>query len=116
MNVYEGQVLRVIDGDTFDALVNLGFGVYQKFRVRVEGVDTPEMNTREGKKAKMVVEDLIGGKTVYLSEAGSDKYGRALARVELITGKDLTEYLIEHKLGKEYKGGRKLCSLCILEG
>ncbi len=116
MNIYEGHVLRVVDGDTFDALVDLGFGVSQKFRVRVEGVDTPEMNTRAGKKAKVAVEELINGKMVYLSEAGSDKYGRALARVELITGEDLTEYLIEHKLGKEYKGGKKLCSLSILEG
>lgn len=114
MNVYKGHVLRVVDGDTFDALVDLGFGVNQKFRVRVEGVDTPEIRTEEGKKAKAAVEELICEKTVYLTQAGSDKYGRALARVELLSGEDLTEYLIENKLGKEYKGGKKFCSLSLL--
>ena len=111
-NVYKGKVLRVVDGDTFDALVDLGFGVAQKFRIRLCGVDTPEKNTEEGIRAWEAVEDLIQDKTVYLSDHGKDKYGRGLAKVELADGQDLTEWIIDHKLGKPYKGGKRhLCSI-----
>lgn len=50
-NKYFGQVLRVIDGDTFEVLIDLGFGVSQKFSVRLDGIDTPEKNTVKGKQA-----------------------------------------------------------------
>ena len=111
-NVYKGKVLNVVDGDTFDALVELGFGVVQKFRVRLLGVDTPEKNTEEGVRSWDAVKDLIDGKTVYLSDNGKGKYGRALARVELSNGQDLTEWIIDHDLGKPYKGGkRRLCTI-----
>lgn len=111
MNVYVAQVLRVLDGDTFEALIHLGFGVVQLFRIRLEGVDTPELKGKTkaaALRAKEALRNLIEGKNVFLREsAKKDKYGRALARVETAEGQDLTEYLLKHRLGKKYDGGKK---------
>jgi len=106
-NKYFGTVLNVIDGDTFEVLIELGFGVTQKFHVRLDGIDTPEKNTEKGKRAKEYVKHLIEGKTVMLRDAGAEKFGRARASIETMEGKDLTELLIENKIGKEYHGGKK---------
>jgi len=113
-NKYRGQVLRIIDGDTFEAIVELGFGVSQKFHIRLDGIDTPETSTAEGIKAKEYVRDLIEGKSVILKDAGSEKYGRARAKVELMDGTDLTQLLIEKNIGIEYHGGKKKKLLSIL--
>jgi endonuclease YncB( thermonuclease family) len=111
-NRYYAQVLRVIDGDTFEALVDLGFGISQKFKVRLDGIDTPEVKTDAGKKAKEFVRQLIEGKEVTLIEGGTEKYGRALAKVELVDGRDLTRYLVEQNVGIEYHGGKKKSTFC----
>jgi endonuclease YncB( thermonuclease family) len=100
-------VTRVIDGDTFEVLIELGFGVTQKFKVRLDGIDTPEISTTKGKMVKEVVKDLIENKYVMLKDEGSEKYGRARASIQLPDGKDLTEYLIEHQIGVEYHGEKK---------
>lgn len=106
-NLYLGQVTKVLDGDTFEVMIELGFGVTQKFHVRLDGIDTPEISTQKGLKVKEFVRNLIEGKMVTLKDQGAEKYGRARASVELPDGKDLTEYLIESNLGVEYHGGKK---------
>jgi micrococcal nuclease len=106
MNKYQGKILRVLDGDTFEVLIELGFKVVQKFHVRLDGIDTPEKNTPEGKQAKEYVQKLIENKDVVLTDEGAEKYGRARAKIE-IEGKDLTTFLIENNIGKEYHGGKK---------
>lgn len=117
-NKYLAEVINVVDGDTFDAVVSLGFGVVQVFRVRLDGVDTPEMSTKKGIMAREFLENLILNKTIILSDAGKEKYGRARARVKLADGTDLTEKLIEQKIGIAYNGGKKqefLGTLSIIE-
>jgi endonuclease YncB( thermonuclease family) len=117
-NKYIAEVINVVDGDTFDAVVSLGFGVIQVFRVRLDGVDTPEMSTQKGIIAREFLEDLILNKTIILFDAGKEKYGRARARVKLVDGTDLTEKLIEQKIGIAYDGGKKpefLGTLSIIE-
>jgi len=111
-NRYYAQVLRVIDGDTFEALVDLGFGISQKFKVRLDGIDTPEITTHAGKKIREFVRQLIEGKQVILIESGTEKFGRALAKVELADGRDLTKFLIEQDVGIEYHGGKKKTTVC----
>lgn len=106
-NKYDGKVTAVLDGDTFEVMIDLGFGVRQEFHVRLDGIDTPEKNTEAGKKAKQLVSDLILNKEVILRDKGAEKYGRARASIELPNGEDLTQYLIENKIGKEYHGGKK---------
>lgn len=116
-NKYYATVLRVIDGDTFEALVDLGFGIEQKFKIRLDGVDTPEVNTDEGKMAKEFVRQLIEGKQVMLIDGGNEKFGRALAKVKLADGRDLTKFLVEHNIGTEYHGGKKssFCSMLAIK-
>jgi len=119
-NKYLADVTRVVDGDTFDCFVHLGFDTIQKFRVRLYGVDTPEINKKDerekGLEVKEIVKNKIEGKQIYLYEQNNkDKFGRALARVELMDGTDLTEWLLQEGLGKEYYGGKKLlASLAII--
>ena len=106
-NIYQGTVFSVIDGDTYEILINLGFGVVQKFHVRLDGIDTPEKNTQKGLLAKEYVRGIIEGKTVFLTDSGAEKYGRARASITLPNGKDLTEHLIEQNIGIEYHGEAK---------
>jgi endonuclease YncB( thermonuclease family) len=106
-NKYFGKVTKVMDGDTFEALIDLGFGIKQEFHVRLDGIDTPELSTEQGQKAKQFVIDLIENKQVIFRDSGPEKFGRARARVELPDGKDLTDYLIKKKIGYEYHGGKK---------
>lgn len=114
MNKYKGTVLKVKDADTLDAIVDIGFGVTQKFTIRIFGVDAPEKSTQEGKDATALVKNLLEGKEVYFIETKKkDKYGRTLAKIEF-GKKDFSDFLIENGMGKEYYGGKKtLFSLAI---
>ena len=47
MNEYECQITKVVDGDTVDCLINLGFNVIIRQRVRMYGINTPESRTRD---------------------------------------------------------------------
>lgn len=106
-NKYLGHVTRVLDGDTFEAMIDLGFNVRQEFRIRLDGIDTPELTTQKGQKALAYVKDLIQDKTVILRDSGPEKYGRARATVEMMDGSDLTTLLLEKNIGYEYHGGKK---------
>jgi endonuclease YncB( thermonuclease family) len=106
-NKYYGQIIRVIDGDTFEAMIELGFGVVQKFCIRLNGIDAPEKNTDKGRKAKEFVRQLIENKQVIVTDVGTEKYGRSLASVQLMDGTDLTKFLLDKQIGIEYDGRRK---------
>lgn len=85
MFTYRGEVKAVIDADTIDVLIDLGFGVHTMQRLRLYGIDAPEMRTEAGKIAKEYVRSvLLGGdafKYVYVRtiKDRKDKYGRKLA-------------------------------------
>lgn len=78
---YTCKVTRVVDGDTFDCTVDLGFGVFKKIRVRLYGVEAPETRGSEkvlGKHiAKFFTEELCNGE-FQLQTMGKGKYGRWL--------------------------------------
>jgi micrococcal nuclease len=87
---YGATILRVIDGDTVDLMVDLGFSVHHKIRVRLYGINTPESRTKNlkekelGLKAKKFVEDWCSNhKWVFVNTIPdkNDKYGRVLARI-----------------------------------
>ncbi len=88
---YEAEVKRVVDGDTIDLLVDLGFTVHVKVRVRLLGIDTPEVygvkhGTPEhtaGLAASNRVKEIlpVGEKVRVRTEKGTGKYGRWLASV-----------------------------------
>jgi len=66
--VFKGTVDRVVDGDTYDIVCDLGFDIYYKIRVRLKGVDTPEVfgknKSVEGVQASEYVKQLIQDRTV----------------------------------------------------
>jgi micrococcal nuclease len=84
--IYKAELVRVVDGDTVDLIIDLGFDTSRRERFRLYGVDAPEMNTAEGKAAKawlweaLQPLEAIYVQTVQLeTKAKRDKYGRFLA-------------------------------------
>lgn len=86
MHEYRCKILRVVDGDTVDVDIDLGFGVWlKKQRIRLYGIDTPESRTRDkeekvyGLKAKAFLKDqLKNGATLKTYKDGKGKFGRIL--------------------------------------
>jgi micrococcal nuclease len=87
---YGATVLDVIDGDTVDLMIDLGFNIHHKIRVRLYGVNTPESRTKDlkekelGLKAKQFTKDwLTNHKWVFVNTIPdkNDKYGRVLAKI-----------------------------------
>ena len=114
---YTAKLDRVVDGDTCDALIDLGFDTWVKKRIRFKGVDTWECRTRDldekkkGLAAKAFTKDLLEnsdeGKFV-LKSYGVGKYGRVLADL-FVKGhsKSVNDLLLENGHAYEYEGGKK---------
>ena len=112
MYEYKAKLLRVVDGDTFDAIVDLGFSVQITHRFRLVGIDTPETwrpkseaEKLHGEQCTDFVEDLMLGEKVILKSTKLGIYGRYDADVTLPDGRNLTEVLIENGYEKldQYK-------------
>jgi len=118
---YKAKVLRVVDGDTVDVDIDLGFGIWMhRERVRMMGIDTPESRTRDkvekafGLASKARLKELlpIGSITVLKTEidkSGEDKkgkFGRILGDF-IVDGKRATDILIEEGHAVAYFGGSK---------
>ena len=114
---YSAKLVRVVDGDTADAMIDLGFSVWHKMRIRFYGVDAWESRTRnleekkKGLAAKAFVKDLLEnsdeGKFSIISH-GTGKYGRVLGEL-FVKGHEtsVNELLKEHGHAYEYHGGKK---------
>ena len=117
------EIVKVLDGDTIDVLIDLGFDLFKKERVRIAGVDTPEKRTRDlEEKAlgidatnwlKKKLEDTIAGDGDELTirtelVGGTGKYGRLLGWLyineDLIS---LNEQMITEGYAWAYDGGTK---------
>ena len=84
--IYKAELVRVVDGDTVDLIIDLGFDTSREERFRLYGIDAPETNTDEGKEAKLWLTGVLGPylyiyvQTLqYKTQAKRDKYGRFLA-------------------------------------
>lgn len=99
----------MVDGDTFDVNVDLGFCVHVRDRLRLDGIDCPEMATPEGKAVRAYVLMLLDqcSRQCVVDTKKKDKYGRYLARVTLPDGTDLAAHLIATGKGKPYAGGKR---------
>ena len=114
---YSAKLMRVVDGDTCDAMIDLGFDTWVKKRIRFYGVDTWESRTRDleekakGLEAKAYVKDLLEnsdeGKFV-LKSHGVGKYGRVLGEL-FVKGNEtsVNELLKENGHAYEYHGEKK---------
>jgi len=119
MYEYRAKIVRVIDGDTVDVDIDLGFGVWMKDeRVRIMGIDTPESRTRDkvekkfGLAAKEKLKSLLGKSTVLktqINKKGEDmkgKFGRILGDFTS-DGKKVSKILCEEGFAVPYFGGSK---------
>jgi endonuclease YncB( thermonuclease family) len=80
------KVERIIDGDTIEVTLDLGWGLYKRDHVRIAGINAPEKVTAAGKEAKAFIQTLLPvGADVTIVSKQLDKYGRALA--EVLVGK-----------------------------
>lgn len=116
-HIYSAKLQRVVDGDTCDALIDLGFDTWVKKRIRFYGVDTWESRTRnleekkKGLAAKDYVKDLLEnsdeGKFL-LKSHGVGKYGRVLGEL-FVKGREtsVNELLKENGHASAYYGGKK---------
>ena len=116
MYEYSCTVERVVDGDTVDVVLNLGFDILYKCRVRLYGIDTPESRTRNldekarGKMAGAFLKKAIeeGTKVVIQTEVkdSKGKYGRVLGNV-VVDGVNINKKMIESYLAVAYFGQSK---------
>jgi len=111
--VYQAELERVVDGDTVDVTLDLGFDVkLHKQRVRLHGIDTPESRTRNlaekklGLAAKERLKELCVGR-FKVKSLGKGKYGRVLGIPYTEDGQDICQMLIDEGHAVEYFGGKK---------
>tara|TARA_Y100000356_G_scaffold133873_2_gene141839 strand:- start:191 stop:562 length:372 start_codon:yes stop_codon:yes gene_type:complete len=114
--IYGAKLLRVVDGDTADVMIDLGFDTWVKARLRFKGVDTWEKRTKDlEEKAKGIEASTFTQKYLEKNDGnftirsyGKGKYGRVLAEI-FIKGeeKSLNELLIENGHAYVYEGGKK---------
>ena len=122
MYEYRCKVIKVIDGDTVDVDIDLGFHIIIKGeRVRIMGIDTPESRTRDkvekkfGLASKARLKELIGGKSgpilkTQINRKGEDmrgKFGRILGDFVTDNGRLVTDILVEEGHAVAYFGGSK---------
>lgn len=114
MYEYKALVTRVIDGDTIDCRVDLGFDIWVNTRFRLYGIDTPESRTRNkaekkrGLEVKAYVKDKIWNQIVTIKTHKKGKFGRYLVWVyEQGEKKCLNLDLIDTGRAKAYHGGKR---------
>ena len=123
MYTYNAKCTRVVDGDTIDAEIDLGFDVKISKRIRLSGIDAPESRTRNkvekklGLAAKYRLTDLLEGAAncFELESQEFGKYGRVLGKLHInkLSGKDtltqvcINDVLVKEGYAVEYNGGKK---------
>ena len=120
MYEYRCKVVKIIDGDTVDVDIDLGFGVWlKKERIRMFGIDTPESRTRDleekkyGNAAKEFITGMLndeGGIVLKTRKDKEGKYGRILGelcRTTDFADKSINDYMIEKHHAVAYHGQSK---------
>ena len=120
---YKATCLRVVDGDTIDAMIDLGFDVHVKKRIRLAEIDAPESRTRDkqekilGLAAKDRLKAMLDGadNKFDLESREIGKFGRVLGKLHIdkLDGKDLitkvcvNDCLVKEGYAAEYDGGKR---------
>ena len=125
MYEYNAKCLRVVDGDTVDVMIDLGFSTWKKVRVRLDGINTPESRTRDleekkrGLAAKARLQDImdLNESELLLKVNGIGKYGRALGELMVdsvgglanigLTKVNVNQLLIKEGHAVKYDGGKR---------
>ena len=119
---YRAKLVKVVDGDTIDALIDVGFDIWIKKRIRYKGIDTWESRTRDldekkkGLAAKARTKELlesVSNKSGYfrIKSYGTGKYGRVLADIYIQDSDHnhiwVNKQLITEGHAYKYEGGKK---------
>jgi endonuclease YncB( thermonuclease family) len=114
---YKASVERIVDGDTIDVRLDLGFDIHMKARIRFAGINAPESRTRDpiekaaGLSAKRYVESWCdnddGNVIVQTQLDGKGKFGRVLGRILNDDGECLNDEMISLGHAKPYDGGKR---------
>ena len=121
---YNATLVRVVDGDTVDAMIDLGFDIKVKKRIRLAGINAPESRTRNKVEKKLglaakerLIELMEGAANVFdLESKEIGKYGRILGVIYInkLSGKDtitqacINEMLVSEGHATEYDGGKRI--------
>ena len=120
--IYRGKLDRVVDGDTIDAMIDVGFDIWVKKRIRYKGIDTWESRTRDLEEKKLGLAakernkellEKVSSKPGYfrLKSYGVGKYGRVLGEIFIMDENDSTicinDQLITEGHAYVYDGGKK---------
>ena len=124
MYTYKAKCTRVVDGDTIDAMIDLGFGVHVKKRIRLAGINAPESRTRD--KQEKILGLAAKDRLIAMMEGADNKfelesqelgkYGRVLGKLHIdkLDGKDLitktcvNDCLVKEGYATEYDGGKRV--------
>ena len=114
---YQAKLDRVIDGDTVDAMIDLGFSTHRSIRIRFHGINTPESRTRDKseKKRGLASKARLGeileadDNQFVVQSLGVGKYGRCLGILytESLGDTSVQQTLIDEGHGVEYFGGKR---------
>ena len=114
MYIYNAKCLKVVDGDTIDAQIDLGFDTHKTIRIRLVVINAPESITRDldekerGLAAKARVKQLLkeNKNEFILHSQGVGKYGRCLGEIYL-GDSNLNDQLIQEGHAASYDGGKR---------
>ena len=114
MYEYKCEVKRIVDGDTVDVIIDLGFSIHFSTRVRLYGIDTPESRTRNkdekvrGFLSKDYLKDWLdqGGVIIRTYRDKKGKFGRVLGEM-VVGGRNINLLMVEENLAVKYEGQSK---------
>jgi len=100
---YRAKVVKVVDADTLDVVIDLGFKISHELRLRVARIDAPEIGTPAGKAARDYVAGLLPpGAQVTVKTGKGDRYGRWIAEVATGDGINLSDTLLALRMAVPY--------------
>lgn len=99
---YKAIVNKVVDGDTVNLTIDLGFRLTYTANCRLAGINAPEINTEEGKAAKDALRLMVGqGEEIDIISTGLDKYGRPIVVIKY-NGIDINIEMIKKGFAVKY--------------
>lgn len=103
MYEYKAKVIRVVDGDTVDALVDLGFHISVEMKLRLYGINAPELKEAAGKVSRDRLIEKVEGKevTILTMKDKQEKYGRYLATI-ISENENINEWLLSENLAIKF--------------
>ncbi len=109
------ELISVIDGDTVDVRAHIWLGQSITTRVRLNGIDTPELRAKcdieanKALRAKRMLENLVVGQKLTLKNVHYGKFaGRVLADLYINDDLNVTHHLIDQNVARVYHGGKRL--------